>query len=180
MITPNPHYSEAILWLESFIFHAKFISQRDMMLIWIKYSYPSLISRYPSFMLGFCLPYTIFITWSLRLITPGAALLHWKTSTFLQYVNISSYTVDISAVWSWISKTPLFLMWESTTNLFLLLLKQCQKLLLWTNLLPPQLSRENKTARANTPSYSASSWALPFQMPGEISILRCFINQLIL
>lgn len=41
--------------------------------------------QYLSLMLGYCLPYTIFIAWSLGLITPGAALLQWKTSTFLQY-----------------------------------------------------------------------------------------------
>lgn len=60
--------------------------------------------QYLSLMLGYCLPYTIFIAWFLRLITPGEALLLWKTSTFLQYpheykqlhsIHLNSMKLDI-------------------------------------------------------------------------------------
>lgn len=37
-ISPNPHYLETSLWLESFISYAKCISQRDLMFIWKKHS----------------------------------------------------------------------------------------------------------------------------------------------
>lgn len=136
--------------------------KRDLMFIWINHS------TWGSCQVIVLFNYTILGTWCLRWVTPGTAPLHWKSPVILQYpYEYKQLCLDISLVPNQISQTPLFCLWKSTTKLFLLSSKSVNNNRSEQICPPPprcpQLSGENKSVCANTPSYSTSSWAHPFK-----------------